>query len=103
MPCVSSRQLCDRLEHGGLLWQRVVEQVQRHPLFDHDLVAGLSPYTCVQWLDEHDYHLVVAPSGRGSAAFALGGLPPLSRTLPRILTVAQFRPECPGCQGHLLS
>lgn len=103
MPFLSSEQLRNTLARRPLLWKRVVDQMQRHPLYGDDSDAFASPDTFVQWLDNHQCHLVVAPSGRGSAAFAPGSLPPLSLTVPRILAAQDFDREFPGCAGHFVS
>lgn len=103
MPFLSSDQLRDKLATSPRLWQRVVGQVQRHSLLGDDSDALASPDTFVQWLDHHQCHVVVSPSGRGSAAFAPGRLPPLSITVPRILAAQDFDREFPGCAGHFVS
>lgn len=103
MPFLSSDHLRDRLARSPRLWQGVVEQAQRHSLPEGASEALASPDTFVQWLDKHECRLVASPSGRGSAAFAPGSLPPLSTTVPRILAAQDFDREFPGFSGHFVS
>lgn len=100
MPFVSSRVLSGKLKASATRWQQVVNSAWNNKI---EPSALGSPERFVEWLDQHDCHLVFTSSGRGSAAFAEGASPHRSTTVPRILTAEQFRKEFPGYDGHFIA